>query len=330
MRNKYKWWRALSTGLTLGLSLYILADTFLIQQTYARADSTSSSALVFAETDAAADAGTAANTESAGAVTDTGTGTVSEGAVLSAYADAEVVGSYSDENIKITVYSFYENDTAIYAADVQLSSVEYLRSAFARSSYGKNVTDTTSSIAEEVNAILAINGDYYGARESGYVIRNGQVYRDTGDKDDQVLCIYSSGDMQVVRASDYTAQELAEAGVWQAYTFGPALVSGGELSVSGSEEVGKAMTSNPRTAIGMIGEGHYLFVVSDGRTGESQGLSLYQLAQVMANLGCTTAYNLDGGGSSTMVFQGEVINQPTTTGRKISERKVSDIVYIGA
>ena len=63
MRNKYKWWRALSTGLTLGLSLYILADTFLIQQTYARADSTSSSALVFAETDAAADAGTGANGE---------------------------------------------------------------------------------------------------------------------------------------------------------------------------------------------------------------------------------------------------------------------------
>ena len=89
------------------------------------------------------------------------------------------------------------------------------------------------------------------------------------------------------------------------------------------------MASNPRTAIGLIDNNHYLFVVSDGRTQESEGLSLYQLAQFMKSLGAKTAYNLDGGGSSTMVFQGSLINKPTTSGRDIRERKVSDIVYIG-
>ena len=101
------------------------------------------------------------------------------------------------------------------------------------------------------------------------------------------------------------------------------------MRVSTDTEVGRAMASNPRTAIGLIDNNHYLFVVSDGRTQESEGLSLYQLAQFMKSLGAKTAYNLDGGGSSTMVFQGSLINKPTTSGRDIRERKVSDIVYIG-
>ena len=88
------------------------------------------------------------------------------------------------------------------------------------------------------------------------------------------------------------------------------------------------MASNPRTAIGMVEPGHYFFVVSDGRTNESEGLSLYQLADIMKTLGCTVAYNLDGGGSSTMYFNGEIINYPTTSGRSMKERGVSDIVYI--
>ena len=101
------------------------------------------------------------------------------------------------------------------------------------------------------------------------------------------------------------------------------------MVVSEDDEVGKAKTSNPRTAIGVIDDLHYLFVVSDGRTNESAGLSLLQLAEFMKELGVTTAYNLDGGGSSTMYFNGEVINNPTTNGRSIVERSVSDIVYIG-
>ena len=89
------------------------------------------------------------------------------------------------------------------------------------------------------------------------------------------------------------------------------------------------MASNPRNAIGYLGNNHYVFVVSDGRTSESAGLSLYELASFMKELGVKDAYNLDGGGSSTMVFKGEIINNPTTSGRSVEERAVSDIVYIG-
>ena len=235
--------------------------------------------------------------------------------------------SCKDENISITLTEYEQYGTTIYVADVEMSSTIYLKTAFANDTYGKNVTATTSTIAEANNAILAINGDYYGAQEKGYVIRNGIVYRSSA-KGAQVLCIYADGTMKVVNDRDYTAEELVENGVWQAFSFGPGLVENGSVSVDENDEVGRAKASNPRTAIGLIDANHFVFVVSDGRTDESEGLSLYELATFMQGLGVKEAYNLDGGGSSTMYFSGEVINNPTSNG-KIKEREVSDIVYVG-
>ena len=241
-------------------------------------------------------------------------------------------GEYSGENTvstddyTITLSDYYQNGTKIYVADVTLSSARYLKTAFANDTYGKNVTATTSSIAEDNDAVLAINGDYYGVQESGYVIRNGVVYRSTANGSD-VLCIYADGTMEVVNDAEYTAEELVSMGVWQAFTFGPALIENSEVAVDTNTEVDRAKTSNPRTAIGVIDANHFVFVVSDGRTDESEGLSLYELANFMKDLGVTTAYNLDGGGSSTMYFNGYVINNPTSGG-SIKERSVSDIVYI--
>ena len=126
-----------------------------------------------------------------------------------------------------------------------------------------------------------------------------------------------------------TASAAMDMGIREAVTFGPALVVNGKTAVTEGQEVGKAMASNPRTAIGVIDDLHYVFVVADGRTSESSGLSLSQLAEFMQQLGVTTAYNLDGGGSSTMYYEGKIINNPTTSGNSIKERNVSDIVYIG-
>jgi exopolysaccharide biosynthesis protein len=234
---------------------------------------------------------------------------------------------YEDGNIKITYTQYTTNDTTIHVADVQLSSAEYLKTAFADNTYGKNVTQTTSDIAAANNAVLAINGDYYGVQEKGYVIRNGVLYREAA-ADNDVLCIYGDGSMKVVDPSSVTAQELLDQGVWQAFSFGPGLLEDGSIPISLDTEVGRAKASNPRTAIGIIDDLHYVFVVSDGRSDESEGLSLYELAVFMQELGAKTAYNLDGGGSSTMYFNGNVVNNPTS-GFRDDERKVSDIIYIG-
>lgn len=236
--------------------------------------------------------------------------------------------SYEDENISIKIITERANDTTYYVADISLSDSKYLKTALANDTYGRNIKETTSVMAQNNNAIFAINGDYYGFRDYGYVIRNGVLYRETANEDNDALVIDNDGNFSIVNESEITANELLNEGAWQVLSFGPALIEEGEVVVGKNDEVSQAKTSNPRTAIGQVDELHYIVIVADGRTSESEGLSLYELAQVMKEYNCTTAYNLDGGGSSTMYFNGEVINNPTS-GRSIGERSVSDIVYIG-
>ena len=235
--------------------------------------------------------------------------------------------SYNDDNIEINITTYREYDTNIYVADIILKDNNLLKTAFAKDTYGKNVVDKTSNIASNINAILAINGDYYGVQTKGYVLKNGVIYRNIpSDRED--LVIYKDGSFKIINEQDISLEELKKDGAYNILSFGPSLINNKEITVSTTDEVDKSMTSNPRTAIGIIDDNHYVFVVSDGRTNESAGLSLYELATFMKKLNVDTLYNLDGGGSSTMYFNGKIINNPTTTGR-ISERSVSDIIYVG-
>lgn len=236
---------------------------------------------------------------------------------------------YHDDQIDIVLTTMRVENTTVYVADVQIADISLLKTALAGNTYARNLTETTSVQAANAGAILAINGDYYGAQERGYVLRNGVLYRASAQSGTDALVIGADGNFRIITEGETSADTLVREGAWQVLTFGPALIKDGQVTVSSSDEVGRAMTSNPRTAIGQISEGHYLLVVSDGRTKESTGLSLWQLAELMQSLGAQIAYNLDGGGSSTMVFQGRVVNSPTTNGRSIRERSVSDIVYIG-
>lgn len=304
------WWAVLYGIFLIAFTVYLAMDTFVISRVYT----------AVTETEGGTESGTSSTfTPDAEQKDETVPHTE---AVLSET-------SYRDENIQITITEYREYDTSIYIADIVLSSPEYLQTAFAQNAYGRNVTEKTSVIAENAGAILAINGDYYGAQEDGYVLRNGVLYRNTAASGQVDLVIYDDGSFAIMNEADITAEELLANGAQQILSFGPALIEDGTVVVSEDDEVGKAKTSNPRTAIGIMDDLHYVFVVSDGRTDESAGLSLSQLAEFMKELGVVTAYNLDGGGSSTMYFNGEVINNPTTSGRSIKERSVSDIVYIG-
>lgn len=294
--KKYIWGIIYGTLLT-AFTLYILMDTFVIPRVYSDAPQPSPTPTV----------STAPNPNPT-LITDS---------------------IYCDENITITLTKYRQYDTSIYVADVLVSSPEYLKTALANDSYGRNITAKTSEIAQSKQAILAINGDYYGSQENGYVLRNGVLYRQTAVRGQEDLVIYEDGSFSTISESEISAPELLEGGALQILSFGPTLIKSGAIAVLEGDEVGKSMSSNPRTAIGIVDNLHYLFVVSDGRTGESAGLSLYELAQFMQALGAVTAYNLDGGGSSTMYFNGSVVNNPTTSGKSIKERSVSDIVYIG-
>ena len=299
LKKRYAYASIFGLLLTASFS-YSMLKTFVIAETISTVSSTSSSSNAEAASKAAETA----------TVTDT---------------------SYSDDNISVTLTEKTVSNTQVYVADVTVSSSGYLKTAFAQNTYGNNVTAKTSETAANNNAILAVNGDYYGANTTGYVIRNGVVYRDTvrEDSSNGDLAIYIDGSFKIIYEDQVTADQLVQDGVVNLLAFGPSLVENGEIVVDTNSEVGQSMSSNPRTAIGIIDENHYIIIVSDGRTSESEGLSLYQMAEIMKSYGVKTAYNLDGGGSSTLYFNGQVINKPTTNGNTISERSVSDIVYIG-
>jgi exopolysaccharide biosynthesis protein len=289
-------WAAVFSILLAAAFTFVLMDTFVIEKSYTGATSASTVST------------TAAQTKTDAEVTDS---------------------SYDDGNIKITIETVRKYDSTVYVADIQVTDASYLKTAFANGTYGRNIKETTSSMAEDNNAIFAINGDYYGFRNYGYVLKNGVAYRDAARSsgDDETLVIDKNGDFSIINESKTSLVDLSGS-AWQVLSFGPALMENGKIVVDSSSEVSESMSSNPRTAIGQVSALHYIVIVSDGRTSESAGLSLFELAQEFEARGCTVAYNLDGGGSSTMYFNGKVINKPAD-GNGSSERSVSDIVYFG-
>lgn len=218
-----------------------------------------------------------------------------------------------------------------FSAEIKLDDATLLKSAFANNEFGLNIIDVPTAIAAEHNAIWAINGDYYGFRETGIVIRNGVVYRDAGAREG--LAFYRDGSVKVYDETTTNAQTLVDAGVWNTLSFGPSLISDGAVA-SGIEdyEVDTNFGNHsiqgvqPRTGIGVIGDNHLMVLAVDARSeGYSRGVTMTEFAQMFIDLGCTTAYNIDGGGSTDMVFNGSLVNNPLGKGE---ERGTSDILYI--
>jgi len=263
-----------------------------------------------------------------------------QGATVTTSDSANAVMSattYDSDNADVTLTTVRtgsgDSTVTYYVADVQLTDATVLRSAFAADEFGSNIVEDTSDIAADNDAVFAVNGDYYGFRSTGIEIRNGVVYRDEGAREG--LALYRDGTARVYDETTTTAAELVAGGVWNTLSFGPALVVDGTVQTDLDEvqidtnvgNHGPIDADNPRTAVGVIDANHLAFVIVDGRSpGYSEGLSLTELAGVMKGLGATQAYNLDGGGSSTMVFGGSVVNDPLGTG---DERGTSDILYIG-
>lgn len=254
------------------------------------------------------------------------------GSSTATVTDTSYTADGSSINISTVVTGSGDSTVTYYVADVVLDDATTLKSAFANDSFGENITETTSAIAADHNAVFAINGDYYGFRDTGIVIRNGVVFRDEGAR--QGLAFYRDGTVKVYDETATNAQQLVADGVWNTLSFGPAVLEDGNV-VDGIEDVEvdtnfgnhSIQGEQPRTAVGVIGTNHLVFVVVDGRSpGYSAGVTVTGMAQIMKDLGATTAYNLDGGGSSTMYFNGALVNNPLGANK---ERGTSDILYIG-
>jgi exopolysaccharide biosynthesis protein len=243
--------------------------------------------------------------------------------------------TYTSDQATITVSTVVtgsgDSTVTYFVADVVLTDATVLRSAFANDEFGTNIIDEPTDIAAAHDAVFAVNGDYYGFRDTGMVIRNGVVYRDAGAREG--LAFHRDGTVRVYDETATTAAQLVAGGVWNTLSFGPTIVEAGAV-VAGIDQVEidtnvgnhSIQGDQPRTAVGVIGSNHLVFVVVDGRSaGYSEGVTLPELAQIFVDLGVVTAYNIDGGGSSTMVFGGSLVNNPLGKG---TERGTSDVLYV--
>lgn len=242
--------------------------------------------------------------------------------------------TYEYDTLKITIdqwrHEFRKSDLRYYVAHVYVSDPAQLKTAFAGEKYSKDAAEAPRDIAVRHDAVLAINGDYYNYKDnSGLIIRNGQLYRELGSTRHQLL-VYADGTMECVLPENYVkgeGQKYIDAGVVQCFAFGPLLVNDfaatelpEDYYIATYEDI-----REPRTAIGQVDAGHYVIVVADGRRKDwsDQGMTLGELQQVFVEQGCRIAYNLDGGGSTTLVVEGERMNRGSTS----RERDVSDIIY---
>ena len=235
------------------------------------------------------------------------------------YTDTVIVteNSYSSPNISITVTEETLGQTTYYLADIYVRDITCFRTALANNTYGSGFRDSIEDMALLNNALLAVNGDYYGNTNEGVVIRNGVIYRANSTNCD-VCVLYYDGTMRVMPGSSFSVEEAVEQGAWQAWTFGPALLNTDGSVLTSFASTNRIISANPRTAIGYYEPGHYCLVVVDGR-GESAGITLPDLSRLFYDLGCRAAYNLDGGNSSVMVWNNEVINNPSGGGRESSD-----------
>lgn len=229
-------------------------------------------------------------------------------------------------------------DVTYYLVEVHLKQISDLRTQLATNSsgeYGANITQSFSDIvevAEDVSGaevLAAISGDYaFWSGRAGYVIRNGVSYRSsTRTTDGEDFAIFKDGSILSYDEADVDFSSLEEMnnGCYQNWCFGPTLLDNGTIAVEEDEEIdGRSKSNNQRTALGYVGTNHFYFLtteVSGGRNSKSSSsFSLYDLAEFLQELGCTYAYNLDGGGSVSMYADGEYPIE--------ASRKLGDIVYV--
>lgn len=196
------------------------------------------------------------------------------------------------------------------------------------------VGQTTHDMARKYNAAAAVNGGMFvdpsgngpGGTPAGVVISNGKIVYPTDstkldEKVDGVVSIDKDGNMKV--GTSESPNELIDRGVTEAVSSDPYLIKDGQDKIeSGTNMVGP----QPRTVIGQRSDKSIIFLVIDGRHGfMKMGATLPEAQQLMKQLGAVNAVCMDGGGSSTMYYNGEVINKPSSA---TGERAVPDIFYV--
>ena len=235
------------------------------------------------------------------------------------FTDGEVIAdesSYRSRNINVTYTEVSEPGLIYHVADIYVRDLKFLRTAFGRGAYAKG-SEHLVDMSSRCQAVAAISGDHYNARLEGIVVRNGVLYRET--RFDDVCLLLDDGSMVTMTNKELDLEAVKSMGVYQAWAFGPMLLD--ENGQVMSEFNSSVTRNNPRSAIGYVEPGHYVFIQVDGRIPGSNGITMQGLSQLFYDRGCVRAFNLDGGASSGFTWQGALVSYPYG-------RPVSDCIYV--
>ncbi len=234
---------------------------------------------------------------------------------------------YRDESIIVEMEKRRMYDSDVYIAYIKVATPSQLRTAIAGNKLSSERSNTVRSIAGNYNAIVAINGDYYGKVATGYINRMGAEGRQKPSKTMDLLWIDELGDFHIIPNGQSGQKEAykeftAKHELINGFAFGPGLVVDGKIVEVREDTWDHAAYKEPRAGIGQIDTLTYAIVVVNGREETTAGATIEEFADIMYQLGCKQAYNLDGGNSATLVFNGQVYNE-----KAADERDVQDIIY---
>lgn len=224
---------------------------------------------------------------------------------------------YIKDDLKVKLVETRTENQHYWVTEVISSDTTPLKGAMANDTYNGN-RETISSMANRLNAVLAINASGFYAKTNkpmGTVVRNGELISLDSAYTEEILSLQSDGNLNFTTVN--TEEVFNSGDIEQTFTFGPILIRDGQATQLSDK------SRHPRTAIGQLNDNRYVIVVVEGRMEGADGMTLNELQQIFLNLGCKTAYNLDGGGSTSLYFQGKLINTPSDG----SERSVVDMIY---
>ncbi len=243
------------------------------------------------------------------------------------FTDGEVIYTddlYRSENVCIEMSRIQTEISGYlvtyYVADIYIQDISMFRTEVAQTD---NNRERVVDMANRNNAIVAVSGDYFMFKKKGLAIRNGVLYRDRLASYQDVCVLYYDGTMETFYKDEVNLEQIMAKYPYQAWSFGPKLLDNGQPKTEFNCDA-VVNGRNPRCAIGYYEPGHYCFVLVDGRqSGYSYGINMEDLSTLMYNLGCNDAYNLDGGMTAMMSYNGELRSKPCGGGRQNC-----DILYI--
>lgn len=240
--------------------------------------------------------------------------------------------SYNGPGVSVDVKKLHDESLQIwyYVADIVVKDPAAILSGMSDDTDPAKKRALPGDLAMRYKAVISTNGDLYVARNTGIIIRNGKLLRNVPHE--PILAFYNNGDMKVFNPTERNARQLLDEGVTNTFAFGPILIRDGVIDHA-ALKADYLRLPNPRTGIGLIAKNHYISVVVEGRQpGYSNGITLDNFALLFEKLGCSTAYNLDGGQSSAIMFMGQTLNSHANdmNGTKWNTyRHVSEILMFG-